>query len=79
MNFLKFEADRIEYMLDFISWLKSEQATFDGGSTGKLVVVATGGGAFKYYDRMKEALQVEVLREDEMECLIIGSSLLTND
>ena len=34
--------------------------------------MATGGGAYKYYDRMKEVLEVEVLREDEMECLIIG-------
>lgn len=34
--------------------------------------MATGGGAFKYYDDIKKALGVEVLREDEMECLIIG-------
>ena len=37
--------------------------------------MATGGGAYKYYDRMKEVLEVEVLREDEMECLIIGRLL----
>jgi len=35
--------------------------------------MATGGGAYKYYDRIKEALGVEVIREDEMECLIIGA------
>jgi len=35
-------------------------------------VMATGGGAYKYYERMREMLGVEVLREDEMECLIIG-------
>jgi len=34
--------------------------------------MATGGGAYKYYERMREVLGVEVLREDEMECLIIG-------
>jgi type II pantothenate kinase len=34
--------------------------------------MATGGGAFKFYDRIREALGVEVIREDEMECLIIG-------
>lgn len=38
----------------------------------ELCVMATGGGAYKYYDRIKEALGVEVIREDEMECLIIG-------
>lgn len=36
--------------------------------------MATGGGAYKYYDEMKKVLGVEVLREDEMECLIIGSA-----
>lgn len=41
------------------------------GSSG-LCVMATGGGAFKYYEEIKKALGVEVLREDEMECLIIG-------
>lgn len=35
--------------------------------------MATGGGAYKYYERMREMLGVEVLREDEMECLIIGA------
>lgn len=34
--------------------------------------MATGGGAFKYYDRIKKALGVDVLREEEMACLIIG-------
>jgi type II pantothenate kinase len=36
--------------------------------------MATGGGAYKFYDRMKEILHVDVIREDEMECLIIGES-----
>ena len=34
--------------------------------------MATGGGAYKYYDEMKKVLGIEVLREDEMECLIMG-------
>lgn len=34
--------------------------------------MATGGGAFKFYGQMKNVLGVEVLREDEMECLIMG-------
>lgn len=53
--------------------LKEEQQTRNGSKPGELSVVATGGGAYKYYDRMREALGgVEVLREDEMECLITG-------
>ncbi|KAH8642714.1 hypothetical protein IG631_00177 [Alternaria alternata] len=38
--------------------------------------MATGGGAFKYHDKIKQALDVEVIREDEMECLIIGKNLV---
>lgn len=34
--------------------------------------MATGGGAFKFYNKMKEVLHVDVVQEDEMECLIIG-------
>ena len=37
--------------------------------------MATGGGAYKFYNRMKEILHVDVIREDEMECLIIGGTL----
>ena len=37
--------------------------------------MATGGGAYKYYDNMKEVLGVQIRREDEMECLIIGACI----
>lgn len=37
--------------------------------------MATGGGAFKFYNRMKEVLHVDVVQEDEMECLIIGRKI----
>lgn len=46
----------------------------NGQNARDLCVVATGGGAFKYYDEIKRRVGVEVLREDEMECLIIGES-----
>lgn len=53
------------------------EATVDEGDAAaeKLCVMATGGGAYKYYDRIREALGVDVLREDEMECLIIGEAI----
>lgn len=35
-------------------------------------VMATGGGAHMYYDRLRTDLGVEVRREEEMECLILG-------
>lgn len=52
--------------------LKENQQTLNGSKPGQLTVMATGGGAYKYYDKIKDALGVDVMREDEMECLIIG-------
>lgn len=49
-----------------------KQQTLNGSRPGELCVMATGGGAYKFYDKIKEELEVDVLREDEMECLIIG-------
>jgi type II pantothenate kinase len=35
-------------------------------------VMVTGGGAYMYYDRLRDELEVEVKQEEEMECLITG-------
>jgi len=72
LNFLKFETDEIDHCFQFIQGLKSKQQALNGSRPGELCVMATGGGAYKYYDEMKRILGVEVLREDEMECLIMG-------
>ncbi|KAL9103398.1 MAG: hypothetical protein Q9163_001537 [Psora crenata] len=72
LNFLKFETDRISQCFQFVQQLKSKHQTLGGSKPGHLLVIATGGGAYKYYDEMKKVLGVEVLREDEMECLIMG-------
>lgn len=39
--------------------------------------MATGGGAHKFYELFRHELQVEVRREDEMECLIEGMKFIT--
>ena len=44
-----------------------------GSKSPELCVMATGGGAFKFYEDIRNTLGVEVIREDEMECLIIGA------
>lgn len=72
LNFLKFEADRIDRCFQFVQELKTKQQQLNGSNPGDLCVMATGGGAYKYYEEMKSILGVEVLREDEMECLIMG-------
>ena len=73
LNFLKFEIDMVDQCLEFMKELKKKQRQFDGSPCGELCVVATGGGAYKYYERMKKVLGIEILQEDEMECLIIGT------
>ncbi|KOS18209.1 Pantothenate kinase [Escovopsis weberi] len=72
LNFQKFETDRIDDCCEFMRHLCDKQLTLNGSPPGELCVMATGGGAYKFYDQIRQALGVEVFREDEMECLIIG-------
>ncbi|KAF9872175.1 hypothetical protein CkaCkLH20_10267 [Colletotrichum karsti] len=72
LNFLNFETDRIDDCIEFMRHLKDKQQTLNGSRPSELSVMATGGGAFKFYDKMRDVLGVDVLREEEMECLIIG-------
>lgn len=75
LNFLKFETDKIDSCIEFMRKLQGEYQQLNGSKREELCVMATGGGAFKYYNKIREALGVEVIREDEMECLIIGALL----
>ncbi|KAI0204106.1 fumble-domain-containing protein [Astrocystis sublimbata] len=72
LNFHSFETDQVDDCIDFMRHLKDNQLTLNGSKPNDLCIMATGGGAFKYHDRIKKALGVDVLREDEMACLIIG-------
>ncbi|KAF1999666.1 pantothenate kinase [Amniculicola lignicola CBS 123094] len=72
LHFLKFETDKIDSCIGFMRELQNEHQVNNGSTPDELCVMATGGGAFKYYDRIRQALGTEVIREDEMECLIIG-------
>ncbi|AEO65299.1 8b4dee75-5109-4aa7-a055-5b8934580484 [Thermothielavioides terrestris] len=83
LNFISFETDRIDECLDFMHRLKDKHLQLNGSGNGNgdgssnrlandLCVMATGGGAYKFYDKIRDVLGVDVLREDEMECLIIG-------
>lgn len=72
LNFTIFETDRIDDCIAFMRHLKENQQTLNGSNPGQLTVMATGGGAYKYYDKIRDVLGVDVIREEEMECLIIG-------
>nr|POF13083.1 pantothenate kinase [Quercus suber] len=73
LHFLSFETNRIDDCIEYLRGLNSKYNESNGANKGaRLTVQATGGGAYKFYDRIKERLGVEVQREDEMECLIMG-------
>ncbi|KAH6648742.1 pantothenate kinase-like protein [Truncatella angustata] len=72
LNFLNFETDRIDDCIEFMKHLQDKQLALNESRSGDLLVMATGGGAYKFYDKIRERLGVDVVREDEMGCLIIG-------
>ncbi|KAL1840839.1 hypothetical protein VTJ49DRAFT_7682 [Mycothermus thermophilus] len=81
LNFVTFETERIEECLEFMRRLKHKHEELNGSPNGRrssarsstdLCVMATGGGAYRFYDKIRDALGVDVIKEDEMECLIIG-------
>ena len=73
LNFINFETHRIDLCIEFIRQLNEEHEKLNGSSSqDELCVVATGGGAYLYYDKLKDALNVNIKREDEMQCLING-------
>ncbi|WVQ62244.1 pantothenate kinase [Kwoniella botswanensis] len=76
LNFARFETEHIEDLIAFLQDLIKSSASANRVSLEKMQknvkVMATGGGAHMYYDRLKDELGVEVTREEEMECLILG-------
>lgn len=76
LNFARFETSNIDDLITFLQELISTSAAANRVSLEKMKtnvkVMATGGGAHMYYDRLKSELGVEVRREEEMECLILG-------
>ncbi|KAK9462269.1 fumble-domain-containing protein [Lipomyces oligophaga] len=81
INFTMFETENIQDLISFMSKLISarrrsssvERSSKPDSRTDQHVyIMATGGGAYKFYDRLRKELDVEIWREDEMECLIVG-------
>ncbi|KAJ7103071.1 pantothenate kinase [Mycena belliarum] len=81
LNFERFETDSIDECVAFIQKLIARSAEANGVSIGEMrkgvKIMATGGGAHKFYELFRGTLCVEVRREDEMECLIEGLKFIT--
>ncbi|KAF8514365.1 pantothenate kinase [Hysterangium stoloniferum] len=82
LNFERFETACIDDCVDFIRELISRSASVNGVSEEEMKksvqIMATGGGAHRFYELFREELGVEVRREDEMECLIEGLRFITH-
>lgn len=72
LNFQLFETDRIDDCIEFMKDLRDKHLETNGSRNDELVVMATGGGAYLFYDKIRAALGIDVSREDEMQCLMIG-------
>ncbi|WWC66359.1 pantothenate kinase [Kwoniella pini CBS 10737] len=81
LNFARFETDNINDLIKFLQDLINRSAAVNRVSLEKMQknvkVMATGGGAHMYYDLLRKELKVEVKREEEMECLILGLGFIT--
>ncbi|KIJ22181.1 hypothetical protein PAXINDRAFT_165433 [Paxillus involutus ATCC 200175] len=80
INFERFETSDISGLIAFISELISRSAVANGVSIEEMrrgvKLMATGGGAHMFGELFEKELEVEVLREDEMECLIEGMKFM---
>ncbi|KAA1467766.1 fumble [Dentipellis sp. KUC8613] len=81
LNFERFETDNVQECVEFIQGLIERSARINGVSIEEMrkgvKIVATGGGAHRFYELFSGALGVEVRPEDEMECLIEGLKFIT--
>jgi type II pantothenate kinase len=82
INFTRFETAQIHQCIDFINSLIKQSAAANRVSVDQMKrgvkIIATGGGAHKFYDRFVDELGVEVIQEEEMDCLITGLSFITS-
>ncbi|KDO82399.1 hypothetical protein CISIN_1g025826mg [Citrus sinensis] len=79
LHFAKFETSKIIDCLEFIRSKNLHLAGFrhhDASASDKTLIKATGGGAYKFADLIKEKLGVVLDKEDEMDCLVTGANFL---
>lgn len=74
LNFRKFETADLDDLLNFASKIILDGLKANPETHFK--VRATGGGAFRFKERLQAHLKVPVYAEDEMECLVTGLSFL---
>lgn len=82
LNFERFETSNIEDCVNFIQSLITRSAQVNHVSEEEMKksvkIMATGGGAHRFYELFSDSLGVEMRREDEMECLTQGLRFFTH-
>lgn len=78
LHFAKFETSKINDCLEFIQSNKLHLwgLQHHDNSKDKILIKATGGGAYKFADLFQEELGISLDKEDEMDCLVTGANLL---
>ncbi|KAI7900064.1 pantothenate kinase [Cokeromyces recurvatus] len=72
LHFKKIETEKIDECIDFLADLMDDARLLAPKNT-PLVLKATGGGAYLFFDKLKNKLPgVIIQKEDEMDCLITG-------
>jgi len=82
LNFVRFETEKVHECVEFIQSLIQHSAALNGVSIEEMrkgvKIMATGGGCAQVPRPFSSVLEVEVRREDEMECLIEGLKFITH-
>ncbi|TXG56284.1 hypothetical protein EZV62_017597 [Acer yangbiense] len=79
LHFAKFETSKINDCLEFILSNKLHLGGFrhhEDPASDNILIKATGGGAYRFADLIKEKLGVSIEKEEEMECLVAGANFL---
>lgn len=83
LNFTRFETANLPELINFLGVLieKRQQFRLNSPKDKKddICIMATGGGAYKFYERIKAELGVDIHQEDEMRCLIVGLDFFINE
>ena len=66
---------QIEKCLDYVR-LTLMRGDDDSINMANKTISVTGGGAYKYADRIKETLNLDVAKADEMDCICSGANFL---
>lgn len=80
LNFTKFETSDLSSLISYLETLISSSAQANRVPVEvmkrNVKIMATGGGAQKFHEQLHDALGIEVRREEEMECLVLGLSFV---